>query len=205
MYYLLKNLFDYKHTYYKDFLQCYHISHKWMLHIIWRKIWLYMFYSDKSYEEKYTYTYCQANYHGHLLFHFTFTYQIFWKIHLKWLNHLPVSCHIRNWFTAGQKIGKSPGKKKKNSWNQINQFFFREIAFLAVSNIFLGQKLIFGHFWNSKKWNLVLKNSWNRFHEFFFDQIPFFAISKMSKINSWSRTKFKTAKNAISRKKNWFI
>ena len=32
---------------------------------------------------------------------------------------------------------------------------FREIVFLAVLNIFPVQKLIFGHFWNCKKWNLV--------------------------------------------------
>ena len=46
-----------------------------------------------------------------------------------------------------------------------------ETAFLAVLNFFLVQKLIFGHFWNSKKWNLAQKFfSWNWFiwlHEFF--------------------------------------
>ena len=30
--------------------------------------------------------------------------------------------------------------------NQINQFFSRKIAFLAVINLFPDQKLIFGHF-----------------------------------------------------------
>ena len=34
---------------------------------------------------------------------------------------------------------------------------FREIAFLAVLNLFPVQKLIFGHFWNCQKWNLVKK------------------------------------------------
>ena len=43
---------------------------------------------------------------------------------------------------------------QKNSCNQINQKFFREIAFLAVFPV---QKLIFDHFWNCKKWNLVKK------------------------------------------------
>ena len=47
--------------------------------------------------------------------------------------------------------------KPKNSWNQINQFFSREIAFLADLNFFPVQKLIFGHFWICKKWNLVKK------------------------------------------------
>ena len=40
----------------------------------------------------------------------------------------------------------------------MNQFFFREIAFLAVLNFSPLQKLIFDHFCNSKKWNLVKKN-----------------------------------------------
>ena len=49
-------------------------------------------------------------------------------------------------------------------------------CFLAV---FPAQKLIFGHFWNWKKWNLVKKNYlWNwfiRFHEFFgLDLFKFF-------------------------------
>ena len=39
----------------------------------------------------------------------------------------------------------------KNSWNQINQIFFREITFLAVLNIFLVQKLNFVHFSQCKK------------------------------------------------------
>ena len=36
----------------------------------------------------------------------------------------------------------------------MNTIFFREIAFLAVFPV---QKLIFGHVWNCKKWNLVKK------------------------------------------------
>ena len=47
---------------------------------------------------------------------------------------------------------------KKNSWNQINPIFFREIAFLAVLNFFPVQKLIFSHFLNCKKWKLAKKN-----------------------------------------------
>ena len=48
------------------------------------------------------------------------------------------------------------------------------------------------------------KISWNQinqFHEKCFDQIPFFLFQKWSKINFWTGKKFKTAKNAISRKK----
>ena len=41
---------------------------------------------------------------------------------------------VSTFLTAGQKNLKSPGKKT------------REIAFLAVLNFFLVQKLIFGHF-----------------------------------------------------------
>ena len=40
-----------------------------------------------------------------------------------------------------------------------------EIAFLAVLKFCPVEKLIFGHFWNSKKWILVKKNF--TFHEFF--------------------------------------
>ena len=40
--------------------------------------------------------------------------------------------------------------RQKTSWNQINQIFFCEIAFLAVLYFFPVQKLIFGHFRNSK-------------------------------------------------------
>ena len=47
---------------------------------------------------------------------------------------------------------------QKNSWNQINQnFFLHQIVFLVVLNFFPVQKLIFGHFRNCKKWNLVNK------------------------------------------------
>ena len=62
---------------------------------------------------------------------------------------------------------------KKNSWNQINQKIFCEIAFLAVLNFFPVQKLIFGHFWNCKKkiefgQKKILWNWFIWFHEFFF-------------------------------------
>ena len=58
-------------------------------------------------------------------------------------------------YTVGQKLKKSPGKKlvKSNITKKI-----REIAFLVVLNYFPVQKLIFGHFWNCEKWNLVKKN-----------------------------------------------
>ena len=39
-------------------------------------------------------------------------------------------------------------------WNLV-KIKFREIAFLAVLNLFPVQKLIFGYFWNSKKWILI--------------------------------------------------
>ena len=70
--------------------------------------------------------------------------------------------------------------QEKNSKNQINKNnFFREIAFLTVLNFFLVQKLIFGHFWNCKKWNLAKKFfSWNWiiwFHKFCFGLDSFFS------------------------------
>ena len=63
-------------------------------------------------------------------------------------------------------------RKFKNSRQTTREikYFFREIAFLAVLNFLTVQNLIFGHFWNCKKWNLVKKISWNWFiwfHEFF--------------------------------------
>ena len=63
-----------------------------------------------------------------------------------------------NFSQRTRKLKKS--SDKKNSWNQINQFFFswnREIAFMAVLNFFPVQILIFGQFWNGKKWNLIKK------------------------------------------------
>ena len=39
-----------------------------------------------------------------------------------------------------------------------SRIFFREIAFLAVLNIFPVEKLIFGHFWNGKKMEFGQKN-----------------------------------------------
>ena len=47
-------------------------------------------------------------------------------------------------------------------------------------------------------------NQINQFHEKIFDQIPFFGISKMAKNQFLTGKKFKTTKNAISRK-NLFI
>ena len=44
--------------------------------------------------------------------------------------------------------------RQKNSWNQINKKTHK-IAFLVVLNFFPVQKLIFGYFWNCKRWNLV--------------------------------------------------
>ena len=59
--------------------------------------------------------------------------------------------------TASQKFKKVQAKKLVKSNKSKKNFFFREIAYLAVLNFFLVQKLIFGHFWNSKKWNLAKK------------------------------------------------
>ena len=53
-----------------------------------------------------------------------------------------------------RKFKKVQAKKLVKSNKSI---FFREIAFLAVLTIFPVQKLIFGHFLNCKKWNLVKK------------------------------------------------
>ena len=47
-------------------------------------------------------------------------------------------------YIAGQKIKKKIQAKKLVKSNK--SFFSREIAFLAVLNFFLVQKLIFGHF-----------------------------------------------------------
>ena len=59
--------------------------------------------------------------------------------------------------TSGVGTDFGLGRQQKNfrEWNHISQISFHEIAFLAVFNIFPIQKLIFGHFWNSQKWNLV--------------------------------------------------
>ena len=54
-----------------------------------------------------------------------------------------------------QRVRKFKKVEAKNSWNQINQL--REIAFLAVLNFFPVQKLIFGRFYNGKKWILIKK------------------------------------------------
>ena len=58
------------------------------------------------------------------------------------------------------KTRHSGPENLKNSWNQINKNFFREITFLAVLHFFPVQKLNFGHFWNCKKWNLAKKNNY---------------------------------------------
>ena len=68
-----------------------------------------------------------------------------------------------------RKLKKSKAKKLVKS----NKSFFCEIAFLAVLNFFLVQKLIFGHFWNCKKCNLVKR----KFREIeSFDFTSFFAL-----------------------------
>ena len=56
----------------------------------------------------------------------------------------------------GQKIKEVQAKKLVKS--NRSKFSFREFVFLEVLNFFPVQKLIFGHFWNCKKWNLVKKN-----------------------------------------------
>ena len=59
--------------------------------------------------------------------------------------------------SISQQARKFKKVQAKNLWNQIIKKKFREIAFLAVLNFFPVQKLIFGHFWNCKKWILVKK------------------------------------------------
>ena len=61
---------------------------------------------------------------------------------------------------------------------------FCEIAFLAV---FLLQKLIFGHFWNCKKWNLVQKiiREIVLFHFTSFLAWPFLNYLAYCDIQSW--------------------
>ena len=55
-----------------------------------------------------------------------------------------------------------------------SKFFFLEIAFLAVLKFFPVQKLIFGHFGDSKKWNLAKK---------FFREIDFWPFLKLQKMD----------------------
>ena len=68
-------------------------------------------------------------------------------------------CHIESGYFWTQRARKWK-KVQANQFVKSNESknFCREIAFLAVWNFFLVQKLIFGHFWNCKKWNLVKKN-----------------------------------------------
>ena len=70
-----------------------------------------------------------------------------------------ISLHHLMEISFRRHIGPENLKKSrpKNSWNQINKKFFREIPFLAVLNFFHVQKVIFGHVWNCKKWVLVKK------------------------------------------------
>ena len=90
--------------------------------------------------------------------------------------------------TVGQKILKSPGKKlvKTNK-----SFFSSEIAFLAVLNFFLVQKLIFGHFRNCTKWIFV---------KFFFREIDLFDFTSFF---AWTFLIFcPTEKCLVSQKNN---
>ena len=52
--------------------------------------------------------------------------------------------------------------------------FFREIAYLTVSNFFPVQKLLFGHFGNGKKWIFVKKN--------FFVKLIYLISPKISRV-----------------------
>ena len=62
-------------------------------------------------------------------------------------------CHDSQW---ARKLKKSMQKAHEI---KENKNLFSEIAFLAVLNFCPLQKLIFGHFWNCKKWNLVKTNN----------------------------------------------
>ena len=89
-----------------------------------------------------------------------------------------------DWFVLKQTASTRARKFKKVQAKKLvksnkSKFFFREIAFLAVLNFFPVQKLIFGHFWNCKKWNLVKK---------IFSSNCIFGIFKLfptSKIDFW--------------------
>ena len=84
------------------------------------------------------------------------------------------NCFSYMWARKFKKV-----RAKKLVKSNKSKTFFREIAFLAVLNFFPVQELIFGHFWNCEKWNLVEKiiheidNIW--FHEFF--GLDFFKFS----------------------------
>ena len=71
-------------------------------------------------------------------------------------------------------------KKKLGKTNKSKSVFFREIAFLAVSNFFPAQKLIFWLFLKSQKMDFGQKNFFVRLiylislHEFFFMVCTFF-------------------------------
>ena len=65
--------------------------------------------------------------------------------------------------TVGQKILKSPGKKKQNSWNQINQNFFSWNCIFDSFKLFPSSKIYFWPFLKLQKWNWFI---W--FHEFCF-------------------------------------
>ena len=83
-------------------------------------------------------------------------------MHRKIKPHLSIAQRARKFKKVqATKLVKSNESKK----------IFREIALLAVLNFFLVQKLIFGHFSNSKKLNLAK----NIFHEIdLFDFTCFF-------------------------------
>ena len=108
---------------------------------------------------------------------------ISWRLTLDWLEftwammhdvlynvstiHLPtnrnsIGIHSENTtitkITAGQKIKKVQAKKKTREIKYIQKNFFSwNCILLAVLNFFPFQKLILGHFWYGKKWNLAQK------------------------------------------------
>ena len=56
-------------------------------------------------------------------------------------------------FTVGRKFKKFQAKKTR----EINFFFMKSHFWQFYVNYFPVQKLILGHFWNFKNWNLVKK------------------------------------------------
>ena len=82
--------------------------------------------------------------------------------------------------TVGQKIEKSPGQKKKNSWNQINKFcdffFFDQIPFFATSKMAKNQFLNWEKVKNCQKCNFMKKNFWLIWFDEFFC-LDFFKFS----------------------------
>ena len=104
----------------------------------------------------------ESNYYIHQCHEFFFFTKIHFLLFKKWPK-------IYIW------TGKSLNLLRMQFHENFSLIFMENMQF---KNFFPVQKLIFGHFWNRKKWILVKKNSWNWFiwfHEFF--DLDFFSFS----------------------------